>query len=196
MRTRRRGSLSIEAVMIVPVALMMILLGRYVLEASLARQEVAVYTRLGTHTAAAAKSTGASACVSDTAAFSGRTGVSQTAQISCNQRSAERGLSQERPFWDAVERGAAPWRGILRDVKPNGQVYDITGEGTGTTALTGPAFSQASHTVDSDQTFIAAQDIRWDHDEDPMQRGHDQAIWQELRQRGTHALFPNVFPSR
>ena len=196
MRTRRRASLSLESAMIVPVALVMILLGRFILEASLARQEVAVFTRMGTHTAAAVKSTSAAACVSDEAAFSGRVEVTQTATITCNQRRAERGLSAERPFWEAVERGAAPWRAILRDVKPNGQVYDITGDGSGKTDLGGSAFLQRRQTIESDYTFIAAQDIRWTHDETPMQQGHDKVIWQELRKRGTHRLFPNVFPSR
>ncbi|MEL6572972.1 MAG: hypothetical protein AAFQ64_15010 [Pseudomonadota bacterium] len=196
MRTKRRGSLSLESGMIVPVAVAMILMGRFILEASLARQEVSVYTRMGTHTAAAVKSTNASACISDVSAFTGRTEITQTATISCDRRDAERGLSAERPFWDAVERGAAPWRAILADVKPNGPVYDITGEGSGTTDVGGTDFLEAQDTVTSDYTFIAAQDIRWDHDEQPMARGHDQAIWKELRKRGTYRLFPNVFPSR
>ncbi len=195
-RMKRRGSLSLESAMIVPVAVAMILMGRFVLEASLARQEVSVYTRMGTHTAAAAKSTSASACISDVAAFTGRTDITQTATISCNHRNAERGLSAERPFWDAVERGAAPWRAILADVKPSGPVYDITGDGAGTTDLGGTQFLEAQDTVTSDYTFIAAQDIRWDHDEQRMAEGHDKAIWKELRRRGTHRLFPNVFPSR
>lgn len=196
MRTKRRGSLSLESAMIVPVALVMILLGRFVLEASLARQEVSVFTRMGTHTAAAAKSTSRTSCISDLSAFSGRTDVTQTADLTCNRRDAETGLSTERPFWDAVERGATPWRAILADVKPNGPVFDITGDGTGTTDLSGSAFLERRQTVDSTYTFIAAQNIRWDDDEQPMQRGHDQAIWKELRQRGTYRLFPNVFPSR
>ncbi len=195
MHIRRRGSLSLESAMIIPVALVMILLGRFILEASLARQEVAVFTRVGTHTAAAVKST-STGCVSDMSAFSGRTDVSQTATISCSHRDAERGLSAERPFWDAVERGAAPWRAILRDVKHNGPVYDITGDGTGTTDLSGSAFLQRRQTIDSDYAFIAAQNIRWDHDETPLERGHDRVIWQELSKRGTYRLFPNVFPSR
>ena len=182
--------------MVIPVALIVILLARLVLEASLARQEVSVYTRMGTHTAAAAKSTGLTGCIADKDAFSGRLEVTQTATLTCNQRDAERGLSQERPFWDAVERGAQAWRGILADVKPRGPVRDITGDGTGTLDLGGSDFLQRRDTVTSDYTFIAAQNIRWDHDERPLQRGHDQAIWKELRKRGTYRLFPEVFPSR
>ena len=182
--------------MILPVAIVMILLARFLLEAGLARQEVSVYTRMGTHSAAAVGSASAVVCQASTTAFTGRTDVTQSATLTCTTRDAEIGLSRERPFWDAVGRGAAAWRAILKDVRPTGPVNDVVGNGSGTLDVSGSPFLDRRQTVNADYRFIAAQDVLWRHDQPSFARGHDQAIWQELRKRGTYRLFPEVFPSR
>jgi hypothetical protein len=193
---RRRGSLSVESVMLIPIAVVIILLTRMLLEASLARQEIAVYARSGTHSAAALTTTSVIGCSSDLTAFAGRQNVTQVPSLNCQQRDAERGLQQERPFWDAVESGASSWRTILRDVKPSGTLQDMQGDGSGTLNLYGPAFLQQQKTVNSANAHLAPQNIRWGDDDRSFARGHDSVIWDELQKRGTYRLFPEVFPSR
>jgi len=179
-----------------PIMLIMILLARMLLEASLNRQEVAVLTRTATHIAAAAESTSALYCNAGRAAFSGRTDVAQTPTVSCNQRPAEQGLSREDPFWDAVEDGANAWRDILRDVKPTGTPYDVTGSGNATVKLSGSTFLSNQDDMSADHAHLAPMGFWWNHREDSFAEGHDRVIWEELNKSESYKLFPEVFPSR
>ena len=180
--------------MVVPAALVFILFASYVLEASLARQEVAVFTRGSTIAAATARSTLPWSCNFTRDAFTGRSQVSQTAQVSCDQTGAERGLSREQPIWDLMRDAASPWDEILRDVRPRGRLMDMRGDGQGTLTMTNMMQSQGP--VNSDQTYLYPLNELFTHSDRPFQRGHDQVIWEELNLHPTYLLFPNVFPSR
>lgn len=193
MRTRR-GSVTIEGVMIIPVALVLLLMGRFLLEASLNRQETAVYARGSATAAAVAVRT--SACRFDEDAFTGRPSVEQTGSVRCNRRDAERGLSQEEPIWDALDEAAEAWPEILRDVRPRTGPRDIVSTAEYTMTLTAPAYLADQAPVLAEQSHLAPERVYWDHGEDDLDEGHDRVIWEELCREATWQLFPNVFPSR
>lgn len=195
MRTDRRGSITIEALMVLPIAVMLILLGRYIMEGSLNRQEISVFARGGAVAAGLARSTGAADCDFDRQDFTNRPAVDQTATINCTRRDSERGLSREDRMWDAVEDGAAPWPEILRDVKPGESPRDIVAEANVALALTSPAFLAQQNDTDAKQSYVAPENVYWDHDEDDLAEGHDHVIWEELCHEATYQLFPNVFPN-
>ncbi|MEM7752766.1 MAG: hypothetical protein AAF230_05075 [Pseudomonadota bacterium] len=195
MRIDRRGSVTIEMLMIIPVAIIMILLTRFILEASLNRQEVSIYARGSAITSGMARSTSMFRCRFNDDAFAARNAVNQTATVQCNRRDAETGLSREQPMWDEVEDGAAPWDEILRDVKPSRSPRDIVARANGVMTLTSPAFLAQQSPSDADQTYLAPENVFWAHDEDRLAEGHDIVIWEELCLEATYQLFPNVFPS-
>jgi hypothetical protein len=178
--------------MILPVALIMILLGRYILEGSLNRQEAAVFSRGGTVAAAVAQST--AQCDFSRDAFSGRPSVEQTPEIRCERRNAERGLNRERPVWTELEDAASAWDEILRDVRPRRGAGDYIGHSTASLSLEGPEFFSRQAAVNSAQTYLAPERVFWTHGESSFRNGHDRVIWDELCKRGTYRLFPNVFP--
>jgi hypothetical protein len=196
MRTDRRGSVHMEAVMVIPIVLVMILLGRYIYEASINRQETAIFARGATVAAAAARSTFI-ACDFERDQFIDLTEVGQAAQVRCRRQNAESGLSRERPIWDEVEDGAAAWRTILRDVKPSRSPSDIVGTADVTLTITNSNLLAEQDDLQSRQRYLAPERTLWSHDERQFQHGHDRVIWDEIcRGRGaTYALFPNVFPN-
>lgn len=194
MRTDRRGSVTVEGVMVLPVAIIVIVLGQYLLEASLHRQETAVAARSSTVEAAAARRVPATGCSSATPDFSGRTRVEQTGDIERCRRNGEQGLSRERPLWDALARAADPWAEILRDVRPKRGPSDIVGTATADMTFDGPAFLEGNGAVDARQRFIWPEAVVWTHDDDDFENGHGAVIWDELCKSGTWKLFPGVFP--
>jgi len=195
MRTDRRGSVTIEGVMVLPIAVIVIVLGQYLLEASLHRQETAVSARLSTVEAASARSVPTSGCSSDTPDFSGRQTVEQTGEIARCRGDGERGLSRERPVWDALETAADPWDEILRDVRPRGGPSDILGTATADMTFDGPAFLSEEDPANARQRFIWPEKVAWTHADDGFEEGHDDVLWDELCESETWKLFPNVFPN-
>ena len=194
MRIRRRGSVTIEGLMVLPVALVVILLGRLVLEASLHRQETAVYARGAATNAAVVART--SACDFDDEVFQGRASVEQTGSASCTRRDAERGLSREEPIWDALEEAANPWDEILRDVRPRSGPRDMIATADFSLTMTAPQFLSDQAPTAARDRHIAPERRYWDHREGDFGEGHDRVIWEELCREATWQLFPNVFPSR
>lgn len=193
---RRRGSLGMEAVAIVPFAIIMILLSRFILEAMLTRHEVAVYTRGSTASAAISSFPVLISCTFDKTPFTARTNVTQTASVSCRERDGEKGLSQEKPFFTAIKDAASAWPGILRDVDRTDAVMDMTGEGSGSMAFQRPDFLSTRGDQSSTRNYQTPMDELFDHSDDPYTAAHDPAIWDELSQKNTYKLFPNVFPSK
>lgn len=196
MRINRRGSVNMEAVMAIPIVVIMILLGRFILEASVNRQETAVFARGSTIVAAVARSTYLS-CDFERDQFDDFTEVDQNARVRCRRQDAERGLSREQPMWEEVEDGAAPWKDILRDVKPSRSPNDIVATANVDMDMQRPAFLEQQSAVRAKQSYIAPERTLWNHDERKFRHGHDKVIWDELcKGKGaTYALFPNVFPN-
>lgn len=192
---RRRGSLSLEAVMLIPVAMIVILTSRYIAEGMLTRQDVAVYTRASTMNAATSSLPRLLACTGDRSQIGQKPGVAQTVGATCASRSAERGLRQERPFFDALREGARPSPRILRDIDRNQRITDVQGNGTGSFLLQKPQFLTQQGAVTSRQVYLTPEMKFFDHRTRPYSNGHDRAIWQELSQHGTAQLFPRVFPA-
>lgn len=193
---RRRGSLSLEAVMLIPVAIIIILASRYIVEGMLTRQEVAVFARASTVSAASSTLPRFMSCDADRSKFGAKAGISQTASVTCSNHRAEGGLKQERPFFDALRDGARPWPQILRDVDQRKTIQDVKGSGDGSFLMTKPAFLQKEGAVMSKQAYLTPEMKFWDHRTKPYSAGHDRAIWQTLSQRNTSRLFPNLFPAR
>jgi len=190
----RRGSVTIEGLMVLPVAVVVILLGRLVLEASLHRQETAVYARGSATSAAIVART--SACRFEDEAFEGRASVEQTGSARCTRRDAERELSREEPIWDALEDAANPWDEILRDVRPTTGPRDMIATAEFTLTMTAPAFLADQAPTLAEERHLAPERRYWGHREDDYAEGHDRVIWEELCREATWQLFPNVFPSR
>ena len=193
---RRRGEIGMEAMLILPVAIIVILLARLILEAMLVRQEVAVFTRSGTAAAAVAESTLPIHCTSDRAPFTERPAVTQTGQVGCQEREAEQGLTTQREFWPALRNGAQPFPRILRDVYQDDAVMDMQGDGDGTTAFTRPEFLARIATMTTDDRALFPQGTLWMHHDEPMRASYDPVMWDALREQGTWRLFPEVFPAR
>lgn len=190
----RRGSVTVEGLMVLPVVLVMLLLGRFLLEAALNRQETAVYARGAATSAAAAVRL--SSCRFSQDAFAGRASVEQTGNVRCDRRDAERDLRREEPIWDALEDAADPWPEILRDVRPRSGPRDIVATADVTMTLTAPNFLAQQAPVLAEERHLAPDRVYWGHSEGDLAEGHDRVIWEELCREATWQLFPNVFPSR
>jgi hypothetical protein len=195
LRRRRRGSLSLEAVMLIPVAMIVLLTSRYIAEGMVTRQEVAVYTRASTMNAATSALTRLVSCTADRSDIGQKSGITQTIAATCASHPAERGLRRERAFFDALREGARPSPRILRDILRNQRIVDVRGTGTGSFVMAKPDFLTQSGAVTSRQVYITPEMRFWDHRTDPYANWHDRAIWQELRQQGTYQLFPRVLPA-
>jgi len=195
MRTRR-GSVTVEALMVLPIAVLMILLGRMLLEASLNRQETAVFARGSAVSEATTGAFSFGSCDFERDAFAGRPSVEQQPNVRCSRRDAESGLSAERPMWDEIEEGAAPWDEILRDVRPRRMPRDVVASAEVSMRLTGPAFFTRQSPTRGAQRYITPdRGMLWTHGEDDLAEGHDRVIWDELCGGASWRLFPNVFPS-
>ena len=184
-----------EAAMVIPIVVVMILLGRFVLEASISRQETAVFARGSTVAAAAARSTFLS-CDFERGQFTDFAEVDQVAQVRCRRQDGERGLSREQPMWDEVEDGASAWDEILRDVKPSRSPNDIIATARVSISIERPAFLEQQDRVRASQSHVAPERVIWNHDERQFRHAHDEVIWDEIcKKAATYALFPNVFPN-
>ncbi|MXQ09734.1 hypothetical protein GQ651_17955 [Alphaproteobacteria bacterium GH1-50] len=195
MRTDRRGSVSVEALMALPVAIVMILLAQFILEASLSRQETAVFAREATVSRALDVRWRPTGCSFDGDDLTDRIDVGQTATARCALRDAEARLGNQKAVWKALDDGASSWRGILRDVKPRRGPRDVVGTVAGSVSSTGPQFLRQQSAVPSRQSYVAPSRDRFDHGTRRYARAHDDAIWDELCRSTTWKLFPNVFPN-
>jgi len=193
---RRRGEIGIEAMLILPVVIILVLLSRFILEGMLVRQEVGVYTRSATAAAAAAESILPIYCTSDRDPFSERPAVTQTALIVCQERAAEGGLTSQREFWPAVRQGSAPYPRMMRDVYQDDRVMDMAGDGSGTSTFTRPRFLADIGLLNTTGTALFPQLTLWTHEDEPLRSSYDPVLWDALREQGTWRLFPNVFPAR
>lgn len=195
MRTRR-GSVTIEGLMILPIALIVILLGRFLLEASLNRQETAVYARGSAINAAVLWERSLLGCRFDEQDFTGRPSVAQSGSARCERRDAEQELSREQPIWDALDEAADPWSEILRDVRPRTGPRDVIATTDVTLTMTAPTFLAEQAPVEAQERHLAPERRYWGHSEGDFAEGHDRVIWDELCREATWQLFPNIFPSR
>ncbi len=181
--------------MVLPIAIILILLARFILEGSLNRQEVAVFARGSANTAASLGATNPFACTFDRQDFTGRADVGQIEAVRCSRRDAERGLSRERPIWDAAERAADPWPEILRDVRPRSGPRDIVATADARVTFDRPGFLEQQGPTASEQSYLAPEAVLWAHSEERLDEGHDLVIWDELCKAPVVWLFPNVFPN-
>ncbi len=201
----RRGSIGLEAAMMVPATIMMIYVARFVMEAMITQQETAVYMRSSTVNAAVSASSYsgligqimiARGCKSDREPFNDQSQLSQAIKVSCSEQDAESGVPGRLKFWKRPEDGAAPWKKLLRDVKPSRQISDVRGVVIfSTMQFQRPDFLQRQGSGQSGHTYLVPKPKVWDHKKRPLKQASDKVIYQELRTENTHKLFPNVFPS-
>lgn len=200
----RRGSIGLEAVMIVPAALMMIFVARFVSEGMLTRQETSVYIRSSTVNAAVSSAayTGSTAtvmlyrgCKADREPFSDQSQLNQAVYASCFWRPAEQGVDSSDKFWKRSETGANPWSKLIRDVKPTSPERDVHGRIFATMQFERPDFLQRQGGAQVQHQYLAPTTKIWNHEKRPLKQASDKVIYQELRRENTHKLFPRVFPS-
>jgi hypothetical protein len=193
-RRRRKGSLAIEALFILPVAVVVILLVRFLFEGAMTRHEVAVHARGSAVAAAAADSILPTHCRHDSS-FITRTSVSKDFLVFCNRRDGETGLGQEKPIMEALKDGASAWPGILRDLENEGPFNDYQSAGQGSTSFNSPPFLGNQGVISNDAAYLSPSLKAFDHSDDPWKAAHEDAIWDELGGK-TSKLFPNLFPAR
>ncbi len=202
----RRGSIGLEAIMLVPVATMMIFVARYVSEATVSRQEIAVHLRSATENAAGASAAfvGQRArpavmanCRADKTAFFDNANVAQSGQASCVLHYAERDVPRKDRFWVRADDGAQPWPAINRDFAPIIHIYDVKSKViNGSMRFRGSNFLQRQGEVEIFHQYITPRMNVWDHKKAPLKKASDPQIWKELKRRPTYKLFPNVFPGK
>lgn len=192
--TRRRGSLAIEAVMIIPIALIIIFLARFVMEGMLTRHDIAVHARVSA-VKLATTSGNATGCATDAMTASGGAGVQREGEATACTQTAERGLRAEQPFFEALENGASAWTEMARHVDDGRPTLDVVSDASGSMQFDNPPFLANAGEIDSGQRFMLPKHDLWP-DDDRWANGHDRVIWDELAQENTTRLFPNLFPAR
>jgi hypothetical protein len=185
LQKRRRGEIGIEAMLILPVAIVIVLLSRFILEGMLVRQEVGVYTRSGTAAAAQAESRLPIYCTSDRDPFSARPAVDQTALMLCLERAAEGGLTSQPEFWPAVRQGSDPYPRMMRDVYQDDRVMDMAGDGFGTSTFARPRFLADAGMVNTSAAALFPQQTLWTHEDEPLKSSYDPVLWDALQEPGS-----------
>jgi hypothetical protein len=194
---RRRGSLSIEAVMVLPLALVLILMTRFGMEAMVTRQEVAIYTRgAAMNKALISLPLNASCQHADTNVLSTTAGVNRDSKASCTTENGELGLNREKRIFTALDDGASNWRQMATQISNGISILDVVANGSGEMSFDNPPFLQQSGSRGTSHTFKRPADEFWLHDDERQwQVGHDPVIWKDLPNT-TRRLVPNLFPSR
>jgi hypothetical protein len=191
---RRQGSLAMEALLTLPIAVAIILLVRFLFEGAMTRHEVAVHARGSAVSAAAADSVLPIFCRHDSS-FITRSGVSKDFLVFCSARDGETGLDEEKPIMEALKDGASAWPGILRDLEDEGPFNDYRSRGQGSTRFASPPFLANQGMIENDAAYLSPSLKVFDHSDDPWRAAHDGAVWDELGSK-TSKLFPNLFPAR
>lgn len=188
---RRKGSLSIEMALVLPIAVCVTLLAAYVAEAMMFRTEATAAIRTAAHAAA-----GEAACVTSDPDATTRVGTSRSLQVSCRRIDEEADLRRVRPFFEALRRAASAWPELVDGIQPDLPIESVIAEGQGSIAMTAPPYLQNFGTVETSSFHRVPTTDQWDHGQDNWRRGYDPEIWAALSEDGTYQLFPNVFPSR
>lgn len=188
---RRKGSLSVEFVLVLPIAVCVTLLAAYIAEALMFRTEATAAVRTAAHAAA-----GDAPCqVSDPDAHS-RVGTSRSLQVYCQRIDEEADLRRVRPFFEALRRAASGWPELVDGIEPELPIASVLARGEGSVAMTAPPYLQSFGAVETSSLHRVPTTDQWDHGQENWRRGYDPEIWAALSEQGTYQLFPNVFPSR
>ncbi|MEP1598075.1 MAG: hypothetical protein ABJM18_06930 [Hyphomonas sp.] len=189
----RRGSLSLEVILALPVALMLMIAASYIMENMIFRHEVGAVSRTAAGRAAADLS-----CTGPGAVLEERSTMTRTATVSCQTIDDEGGLRSERPFWVSINQvSASHWSGFWRDIDPGRPVPSIVAVADASTIARQSAWAaQAFGATGTTQQHRRVHGQRWSHFRAPYRAGMDRQIWSRLSQAGTQSLFPNVFPAR
>lgn len=193
--------------MIVPAAIMMIFVARFVMEAMITRQETAVYIRSSSVSAAAASASYEGylatanmlrSCKADKDPFSDQPQLTQQVQALCLWRNAEQGVPSNQRFWQRSWDGAKAWQNLIRDVKPRSlqnAERDVHGRVLSSMQFQRPDFLQRQGRGVVAHEYLVPTSKVWDHKKRPFKQASDKVIFQELKRKPTYKLFPNVFPS-
>lgn len=186
-----------ETALTMPLAVVLITLGIYVMEADLSRHESAVYARGSAMVASDLNLRNPFVCTIDDSATGNRTDVDQVSTASCSNRNGELGLPSSDRFWRKMRSSASAYPVLIRDVELREPVNDVLVSGTGSVGFDRSTnFFESQGAPQSSSRFQVVKEEFWDHNDRRWAEGHDRAFWTELSKRGTYQLFPNVFPSR
>ena len=207
---RRRGSLALEAIMVLPVVIILVLLASFILEGMLARHETAVHSR---NTAArvamvAPASLGTvtlgTACLANPNEAGPRDNVSRSIYATCKWRDAEAGMKKRQPFFDMLDRSArgAPYlHTYLSQLDTWDEVKDLEVTGRGGMSFDKPAFLTNQGATSHRQIQLRGRSDIWTYggiSDAEWQWGHDRAIWEKLEGGRSYyfirtpLFFPNI----
>jgi hypothetical protein len=153
-RRRRRASLSLEAIMLIPVVMIVILTSRYIAEGMLTRQEVAVYTRASTMSAATSSLPRILSCTADRSEIDARPGVLQTVGADLHLPPGRTRPATRATLLRGAPDGARPSLGILRDIDRNQRITDVKGTAPEASFWTNPSFLTQQGAVTSRQVYL------------------------------------------
>lgn len=180
--------------MIIPMALVIIFLARFVMEGMLTRHEISVHARVSA-VKLATESGNATVCETETMNTTGGAGVQREGEATACTQNAETGLQAERPFFEALETGASAWTDLARHVNDGRPTLDVVSDANGSMEFDNPPFLANAGEIDSSQRFMLPKNDLWPDDE-RWENGHDRVIWDELARENTTKLFPRLFPAR
>lgn len=185
----RRGTSSIETLTLLPVFIALLILGLYISETVRGRNVYFAQVRTIVMNASATGS-----CLSSNllGQSEGMFGIFSTV---CTEHRDEDPLSAGDKFWKRTENAASAYRELITTVTPSAPVSGATGTGVGDAPgrQVGSMFELSGATYIL--RFTGPGDERWIHSDDPFRVGQDQVLYDELKKRGSHQLFPNVFPA-
>jgi hypothetical protein len=189
----RRGSLVVEAVLILPLVIAFMLVSVYVLEAMVFRQDLAAATRTAAAQAAAHMS-----CIGPGAVLDPRGLSTRSATVTCSVVDAEAGLRSERPFFNAMEQAySRHWPRFWRDIEPGAPVPGHVARGQGSVQVTQLSWiARGFGAVETAFLHRRTDGQLWTHHNQDWKKAMDPVIWAKLSERGTFQLFPRVFPAR
>lgn len=187
---RRRGSVSLETVLTLPLVVVLAVLSQYVAETMIFRDATGAVARLGAYAHAADEG-----CAKVRAGDVGRDGVERSIRVACRPADDERGLTRTPRFFVAMDRASSDYPGLIRDVRPSRPLYGAEARADGGVRIESPPFLANFDETATSELSRAPYAARWAHTDEPWRRGYDPTIRRTLASKGTHQLFPRVFPA-
>lgn len=183
----RRGSVPLEAVMVLPVLAVVLVLANYLSQTLKTRDDFVVSVRSAAMGAALNGSCYSLSQAADTAAdlLSGRL-------VTCGEFDEEGELQAGDRFWNRAASSSRAEGGLIPSLPPPELVAAHRARGNGYfEGLDQPKLRGSLQTF----AFAVASPESWVSDSPPWAAGYDPYLHDALRSIGADELFPNVFPA-
>lgn len=194
LQRRRSGSVALEAIMVVPVVIILVMLGRFILEGMLARHEFAIHSRNTAARAALLVSEDMGAfelgagCLLNPSEAGPRAAVTRTISATCAWRNAEEGLRENDRIFTVLDHAAQTASALflhddLRRIPAWNEVRDVESTGIGAMQFEHPPFLVNQGGTAHEQVQLRSRADLWTYagnSDDAWKWGHDRAFWQQL----------------